>query len=105
VTLFTISVFDDVLWNNSDDGPSVCSCCQDMRSELRERTASLEYINHAGQDLVSKASAEQSSQRLKTDLENLNARWKKVLSEIDDRHSKFTGATEQLKHLRVTSVI
>jgi len=73
-----------------------------MRSELKDRAGSLEYINHAGQDLVRKASAEQSTQRLKADLENLNARWNKVLSEIDDRHNKFTGASEQLKHLRVT---
>jgi len=72
-----------------------------MRSELKERSGSLEYINHAGQDLVRKASSEQPSHRLKADLDNLNARWKKVLSEIEDRHSKFTGATEQLKHLRV----
>jgi len=72
---------------------------------LKERAGSLEYINHAGQDLVHKAStAEQSSQRLQADLDNLNARWKTVLSEIDDRHNKFTGATEQYKHLRVTSV-
>jgi len=77
-----------------------------MRSELKERTGSLEYINHAAQDLaMCKASSEQSSQRLRADLDTLNARWKKVLSEIDDRHSKFTGATEQLKHLRVTAAI
>lgn len=72
---------------------------------MKERASSLEYINHAAQDLVMcKSSSEQSSQRLTADLDNLNSRWKKVLSEIDDRHSKFTGATEQLKHLRVTSV-
>jgi len=73
-----------------------------MRSELKDRAGSLEYINHAGQDLLRKASAEQSTQKLKADIENLNARWNKVLSEIEDRHNKFTGASEQLKHLRVT---
>jgi len=73
-----------------------------MRTELKDRAGSLEYINHAGQDLLRKASAEQSTQKLKADLENLNARWSKVLSEIEDRHNKFVGASEQLKHLRVT---
>jgi len=72
-----------------------------MRTELKDRGGSLEYINHAGQDLLRKASAEQSPQRLRPDLENLNARWNKVLAEIEDRHSKFAGASEQLKHLRV----
>jgi len=76
-----------------------------MRTELKDRAGSLEYINHAGQDLLRKASAEQSSQKLKADLENLNARWKKVLSEIEDGHNKFTGASEQLKHLQVTLLL
>lgn len=73
-----------------------------MRTELKDRAGSLEYINHAGQDLLRKTSAEQSTQKLKADLDNLNARWNRVLSEIDDRHSKFVSASEQLKHLRVT---
>jgi len=73
-----------------------------MRIELKDRAGSLEYINHAGQDLLRKSSTEQSTLKLKADLENLNARWNKVLSEIDDRHNKFIGASEQLKHLRVT---
>jgi len=73
-----------------------------MRTEMKDRAGSLEYINHAGQDLLRKTSAEQSTLKLKADLENLNARWDKVLSEIEDRHNKFISASEQLKHLRVT---
>jgi len=75
-----------------------------MRTELKDRAGSLEYINHAGQDLLRKASTDQSTQKLRADLENLNARWNKVLSEIEDRYTKFTSASEQQKHLRVLHI-
>jgi hypothetical protein len=72
--------------------------------ELRDRSGSLDYINHAGQDMLRKVSsgvAEPSSKKLYADLQSLNSRWNQLQYAADERVNKYTTTRDQLKHLRV----
>jgi hypothetical protein len=80
---------------------------QDMRMELRDRSGSLDYINHAGQDLLRKVSsgvAEQSAMKLCADLQSLNSRWNQLQYAADERINKYITTRDQLKHLRVSGI-
>jgi len=72
--------------------------------ELRDRSGSLDYINHAGQDLLRKVSsgaAEPSSKKLFVDLQNLNSRWNQLQTSTDERINKYFTIRDQLRHLKV----
>ena len=72
--------------------------------ELRDRCGSLDYINHAGQDLLRKVSsgaAEPSTKKLYADLQNLNSRWNQLQAATDERINKYMTTRDQLRHLKV----
>ena len=72
-----------------------------MLVELRDRTGSLDYINHAGQDLLKKVSSDQSSDKLSSDLEELNLRWTRLQAAAEERVNKYIATRDQLRHLKV----
>ena len=68
--------------------------------DIQDHIASVDYINRTGTGLHKKA-PEDKAEKLKEDMENMNSRWTKVSSEIDERVEKLEAAKEQLKQYQV----
>ncbi len=73
---------------------------QELQVDIQDHVTSVDYINRTGADLHKKA-PEEKAKKLMEDLEDMNSRWTKVSSEIDDRVEKFEGAKEKLKQHQV----
>lgn len=69
---------------------SVCRCLQDRQDDVASRQVSIDAANRSGQRLLRKdgmSSLDRSN--IQKDLENLNARWKKV--GVPARHPHLLG--------------
>ncbi len=64
----------------------------------------VEYINRTGNELHKKSSGEKA-EKLKSDLDKLNARWGDVSTAIDDRVDKLEATIEQLKQYQVSGIL
>ena len=68
--------------------------------DIQDHVASVDYINRTGTELHKKA-PDDKAEKLKEDMENMNSRWTKVSTEIDERVEKLEDAKEQLKQYKV----
>jgi len=75
---------------------------KDLHQGMRDRISTVEYINHAGQDLLGKAPTDdEKSRKLNKDLEVLNNRWSHMQSVISVQIGNYEEAMEKLKQFKV----
>jgi hypothetical protein len=62
---------------------------QELQKTIEEQQNSFHYVNTTGQELINRAGSETKSQRLKDELQELNARWNDIPVILDERQKKL----------------
>ncbi len=79
-------------------------CLKELQVDIQDHVTNVEYINRTGNELHKKSS-DDKAEKLKSDLDRLNARWGNVSTAIDDRVDKLEATIEQLKQYQVRAVL
>ena len=97
----TIVKFDCGLTDQRRVAQRQVSAVQDLTNEFCDHASNLEYINHAGQDLLKKAPSDDKSHRLRDELQNVNTRWSHLQSTIASRTTRYERTIELIKQHKV----